>query len=289
MIRFAAAGLFRRLRHFLLHNRWGGQTLICLYISLISGILLTIQYDVRTPYYATATIELVIPYGSFWRALHYYSSQAFFLLLLAHITAVLCTREDLPARPGWIRLSASLPIAVLLLFTGYVLRADATGEAAGRIAENICLSIPVAGAWLNDMLFDITRSGIRKPYLHHLIGFVALGAFSIWPHLRRYPVSWCQHGLLILFLLTISALVPAPLEPERFGLLHIAGPWFFLGLQELLRYLHPFAAGVLVPIIPVLVLFFLPKQHQYRFWGYALLLLWLLVYAILTWISLARI
>ena len=267
--------LINRAKQLLIDNRWGGQALISLYISLISGIIIALQYDPHSPYYSTATLELIVPYGRFWRALHYYSSQAFFLLLLGHVAAILCKKQEILSRASWIRLCASFPIAALLLFTGYVLRGDATGEAAGLIAENICLSVPIAGPWLNDLLFDITESGLRKVYLHHLIGFVALGAYSLWPHLRRYSAFWHNHSVLIVCVLAASVFLTTPMEPERFGLLHIAGPWFFLGLQELLRYLATFIAGVVAPCIPVALLFFLPQQSENRKGAYALLILWL--------------
>ncbi len=134
--------------------------------------------------------------------------------------------------------------ALLLLFTGYVLRGDATGEAAGAIAEHICLSIPLVGGLINDLFFDLADSGVRKVYLHHVIGLVVLGGMAAWPHLAplhrlklaQPPVARAGHG-------GVSAVFAAPVEPERFGLLFIAGPWFFLGLQELLRYLPPLSPG----------------------------------------------
>lgn len=276
------------ISRFLLNNRWGGQCLISLYISLLSGIILALQYDAGTPFYSTLTIELVAPYGAFWRALHYYSSQAFFLLLLAHLFAILFKQETINERSGWIRLCSSVPAAVLLLFTGYVLRGDATGEAAGLIAENICLSIPLMGEWVNDLLFDITDSGMRKVYMHHLIGLVALGAFTIWPHLKKYPALWRNHPLLTAGTLLISIFLTAPVEPEKIGLLYIAGPWFFLGLQELLRYLPIFVAGVITPLVPIMLLYLLPKGREGRspfYWGLGF---WLLCYGVLTILAYAR-
>ncbi len=144
-----------RLGRLLLDNRWGGQALVCLEVSVLSGILLALQYNVAEPYYSTSTIELVIPYGSFWRALHYYSSQGFLLLLLCHLAVVLWKGEQTYARPAWVRLTATVPVALLLMFTGYVLRGDATGEAAGAIAEHIARSIPLLGDLLNQLLFDV--------------------------------------------------------------------------------------------------------------------------------------
>lgn len=268
---------------------WGGGSLISLFLSVLSGIVIALQYDPSEPFYSTAAIELVVPYGSFWRGLHYYSSQAFFLLLLAHLAVVLWVNEARYPRGAWIRLCATLPCAVLLLFTGYVLRGDATGEAAGAIAEHICLSVPLIGPQLNDLLFDLADSGLRKVYAHHVIGLVVLGGMAAWPHLRRYTARWRNHLLLVLLTVLVSALVPVPMEPNRFGLLFIAGPWFFLGLQELLRFWHPFAAGVFVPLLPLLPLFWLPQRSRSRAAALLAIGLWLLAYAVLTAFCLQRI
>jgi len=267
---------------------WGGGTLVSLYLSIVSGIVVALQFNGAEPFYATTTIELVVPYGSFWRALHYYSSQGFFLLLLVHLGVELGKNEMNYPRGAWIRLCATLPCGLLLLFTGYVLRGDATGEAAGAIAEHICLAVPLIGPALNDLLFDLADSGVTKVYVHHLIGLVVLGGMAAWPHLRRYTARWRDHLVLILVTIALSVLLTAPIEPNRFGLVFIAGPWFFLGLQELLRSLSPFIAGVVTPLLPLGLLFWLPKTKPAR--GYALLaiLLWLLAYGVLTFLCLER-
>jgi ubiquinol-cytochrome c reductase cytochrome b subunit len=269
--------------------RWGGHTLISLYISVLSGIVLALQYNIRDPFYSTATIELVVPFGSFWRALHYYSSQAFFLLLLCHVAAILWENDYSFKRSSWLRLTASVPIALLLLFTGYILRGDATGEAAGAIAEHITLAIPLLGQPLNDILFDISRVGVNKVYANHLIGLMTLGGFCIWPHLRRYTASWPNHLLLVLILLVLSTVLTTPMEPDRIGLLHIAGPWFFLGLQELLRYLPAFWAGIVVPATLVYALLFFPTVIRLRRRYLLFILAWMAIYSVLTYISYSRI
>ncbi len=269
--------------------RWGGASLISLFLSVVSGIVIALQYDLGEPFYSTSTIELVVPYGSFWRALHYYSSQAFFLLLMAHLAVVLWQNEAKYQRTAWVRLCATLPCALLLLFTGYVLRGDATGEAAGAIASHICLSIPLVGGALNDLLFDLGDSGARKVYVQHVIGLVVLGGIAAWPHLRRYTARWRNHLVLVLLTALLSALIAAPIEPDRPGLLFIAGPWFFLGLQELLRYLPAFLAGVVFPLIPLLLLFLLPTADPARRRWLLAILLWLLACTALTWLCLERI
>ncbi|PIE56274.1 MAG: hypothetical protein CSA34_05175 [Desulfobulbus propionicus] len=275
------------LRTVVLNNRWGGQAGVCLFISVLSGIVVALQYDPATPFYSTAAIELIVPYGSFWRSLHYYSSQLFLFLLIGHTWAVIWKGDHNLKRSHWIRLTSSLPVTILLLFTGYVLRGDATGEAAGNIAENICLSIPLLGEALNELFFDTTATGMRKVYVHHLIGFMVLGGWTVWPHLKKYPIRWHSHPVLTLVVTGLCVVIAAPMEPDRVGLTFIGGPWFFLGLQELLFYLPTFIAGVVAPMLLVIALFSLPfdRENQRRWlWGMALwaggyLVLSLLCYA----------
>jgi ubiquinol-cytochrome c reductase cytochrome b subunit len=268
--------------------RWGGSSLISLYLSLISGIVVALQYNPAEPFYSTATIELVSPFGSFWRALHYFASQAFLLLLLCHFTAVTWENTHYYSRATWVRLSLSLPVAVLLLFTGYILRDDATGEAAGLIAENIMLSAPVVGSWLNDLLLAVTRSGVKRVYANHLAGLMLLGTWCVWPHIRRYTARWRDHLLLVFLISILSVFVAAPMEPQRFGLVHIAGPWFFLGLQEALRYTYPFWAGIVFPALLLTVVLNLPNKGRRRQVYLVGIGTWLLIYAALTVVSALR-
>ncbi len=277
-----------KIIQFVIHGRWGGRTLICLYISILSGLVLALQYNPADHFYSTATIELIVPYGSFWRSLHYYSSQAFFLLLLWHLITAIAREKDIPTGNQWIRLTACIPIGLLLMFTGYVLRGDATGEAAGAIAEHITLSIPLLGKPINSLLFELSTSGVRKVYANHLIGLMVLGAIAVWPHLRKYTSSFHRHMPLTLAVFTTAVFCSAPMEPERFGLTHIAGPWFFLGLQEMLRYIPPFPAGVLIPSSLLLAVFLLPTGGKWRKITLFCMSLCLFAYTILSIISYGR-
>jgi ubiquinol-cytochrome c reductase cytochrome b subunit len=278
------------VRNRLLTARWGGHALISLYVSVLSGLVLGLQYNPAEPFHSTATIQISAPFGFFWRSLHYYSSQAFFLLLLIHLVSVIWENSVPFSRAAWLRLSAVVPVSLLLLFTGYILRDDATGAAAGAIAENIVLSIPLFGRPLNKLLFDVSAAGVQKVYLHHLAGLMLLGGFCLWPHLKRYSALWRNHVLLVLLLLG-TAVHPdrsAPLEPERFGLLHIGGPWFFLGLQELLRLMPAFWAGVAAPAVLTIMLLLLPPAGRARQRILALLTAGMTGYAVLSLVGWAR-
>ncbi len=284
--------MVERLHNTLFSIRWGGHALISLYISVLSGLIVGLQYNVTEPFYSTATIELIVPFGSFWRSLHYCSSQAFMLLLLVHLALILWQKDSSLAysftQGAWLRLSASVPVALFLLFTGYILRGDATGEAAGAIAENILLAVPLLGSLLNKLLFDGSVAGVQKVYLNHLIGLMVVGGFCVWPHLRRYTASWRNHLPLALLLLLISPVLKTPLERDHFGLLHINGPWFFLGLQELLRYIPVFWAGIFVPAIFVGALLLLPPEGTARRRTLWFMGAWLAFYIVLSVLGFRR-
>lgn len=82
---------------------------------------------------------------------------------------------------------------------------------------------------------------------------------NVWPHLMAAEFVAL---LVVLILITVfSAVVDAPLRqlanfnqtpnPSK-------APWYFLGLQELLRYFHPQVAGVTIPTVIIIGLFAAP-------------------------------
>jgi ubiquinol-cytochrome c reductase cytochrome b subunit len=267
--------------------RWGEYSLLALYISVLSGVLVALQYDPATPFYSVSTLDLLVPFGAYLRSLHFYSSQLFFLLCIFHLIAIFDKAQEM-SHKQWALLSLSIPVALLILFTGYVLRADATGFSAGMIAESILLAIPGIGQNLNDLFFSITDNGMKRIYVNHIIAFALLWGWMVWGHVKKYRVSFNRNILLTTLVLSFSLFVAAPFEPDHLGVTHIAGPWFFLGLQELLRYFHPLLAGFLFPLIILVALVFLRKTNKtYRYALYCVTG-WLILYTILTCIALTR-
>ena len=276
------------MKQILLETKWGALSLVALYVSILSGVVLALQYDAAHPFYSVSSLDLLIPFGIFWRSLHFYSSQIFFLLAAVHLVVILYGPGERLSLKKWLWLIAGMPVALLLLFTGYVLRADATGESAGLIAENICLSIPVIGNMFNSLLFAVVEEGMKRVYANHVIGLVVLWVIFTWDHLRRYRVSVAEHDWFVLGILTFALIVPAPMEPTRMGVFHIAGPWFFLGLQELLRYLPSFVAGVMVPMVFMVSLGFLQKNHDWGGSARVFAGIWLILYGGITLVALGR-
>ena len=265
--------------------KWGEWSLISLYISLISGIIVGIHYSPAEPFDSASALDILVPYGAFFRSLHFYSSQFFFLFAVIHYIAAFDSAQNY-SKKNFSYLILCFPCILMLLFTGYVLRGDATGFSAGMIAEHIVETIPFFGPALNNILFSITGHGMDRVYLHHVISFDLLFLFLAWEHLHRYRARPSAHLLFICAILLFSLVIAAPIDPDTLGLLYITGPWFFLGLQELLRYLSPFIAGVLVPASLIAARVLLRKDFRWYRQTLVFLICWLGGYLVLTILAL---
>lgn len=282
MIRYS-----KKIKEEVLNFRWGAYSITALYLSLLSGVIVSLQYDPATPYYSTNSIDVMVPYGKFWRSLHFYSSQIFFLLSLVHLFVLIAKKRHwkIPAR-NWSLLVGSLAVSLLVLFTGYILRGDATGSFAGIIAENIILSVPLFGDGLNSLLFSIGEVGMRRVYSNHMVGLCLLWLFMSWNHIRFYTISWSSNAGFSLVVLLFCVWFDAPMEPEKIGVFQVNGPWFFIGLQETLRYIQPFWAGIVFPASLVVALFFMNRGGVVEKMSRYFVLGWLTIYLCLTMLGL---
>jgi menaquinol-cytochrome c reductase cytochrome b/c subunit len=82
---------------------------------------------------------------------------------------------------------------------------------------------------------------------------------NVWPHLMA--AEFVSLLVVTAVLTFFSVAVDAPLrELANFNQTPnpSKAPWYFLGLQELLRYLHPQVAGVTIPTVIIIALFAWP-------------------------------
>jgi len=80
-----------------------------------------------------------------------------------------------------------------------------------------------------------------------------------WPHLLT--IEFMAATLMSVFLLIMGLIMNAPLEDLANGNVTPAvakAPWYFLGLQELLKMFHPMVAGVTIPGVALGVLAITP-------------------------------
>lgn len=225
-------------------------------------------------------MEAKVPFGKFFRNLHYWSSQWALIFTSLHLFDSLYRRIFLyKSFWNWDFLIFSWVATLFVTFTGYILRADETGELAGAIAENLLKSVPVIGTFLNTLFFSITEVGLYRVFLSHFfISFILLLGLFIF-HFSWKKVWKIENILWSLPSLIFSFLIYRPLNPYQ-GF-QAKGPWFFLGAQELLKFLSPLYVFffLVIPIVILLIFPFIPSKF---FWLNLILYLWIIFYFFLT-------
>ncbi len=224
--------------------------LSALILCLASGIVLVFYYrPIGNVYRNVEEITTLVPYGWFFRQLHYGSGQVFVILMLLHtLDHFVRKRYRMYALREWISLIVSLSLCFYTLFTGFVLKGDQEGVFAGRIFMNILETIPVAGRTVARLFIVPGQGFFFLPYLYHcfflplLIIYLMRGHIREWLPDQRFLVS----GGIGLFLYALFVKPVVDIPPEASAAL-VKGPWFFWGIQTLLKVLPPLLAGLIIP------------------------------------------
>ena len=272
----------------------GGLALFLMFILLVTGILETFYY-IPTPTEAgnsIQTLTFLVPYGGLVRNLHYWSAQFLVIITVIHLLRVILTGAfGPPRRFNFLLGMGLLVLAILLDFTGYVLRWDEGIRWALVTGTNLVKSIPLAGNALYRMLVGGAQPGpatLIRFFGWHIFGLSAAAVILVvWhifrirrdggiavppPPLRedqarisrfvlvRREVLAMLVALAVLFL--ISTFVPAPLaapiNSSTPAINSARAPWFFLWVQEMLKLGNPFLWGVVVPLATLLLVSLIP-------------------------------
>ena len=230
-------------------------------IALVTGAFLAFHYrpwgDV---FRGVSHLTGVIPYGSFLRTLHYLSGQCFLVFTLAHALEFLYKGRYENAPPkAWGKLILLLSVAFLLLFTGFILKGDKEGIHAASVMYYLVQEVPLIGGAVARLLLRPGEELFLLPYLYHVIVLPLLVLFFLSQHRKRI-LPRGDLGWPLLALLSCLALVyriPPDIPPHT-EMATPAGPWFFQGVQFLLRYAPPLLVGVLWPLLPLGLMAALP-------------------------------
>ncbi len=207
-------------------------------ITVVSGILLAVPYDVRHAYESVALLTLVNPSANYLRNIHYWSAQLVLILTVIHIWDHLRQSSERRVPPGvWARLTLSIPLVAFVMVSGFMLKGDGDGVQAWRIISTATASLPVIGRALSALLFG-TGSDPQVLYIHH----VATASIFLWLLVAEHARAVWPRPVVTLITFAPVALVALVLSPGLHDGLNpiMKGPWYFLGLQEALHWLsHP--------------------------------------------------
>jgi quinol-cytochrome oxidoreductase complex cytochrome b subunit len=272
----------------------GGLALFLGLVLLVTG-LLEMFYYIPSPEQASTSIQTItflVPYGGLVRNLHFWSAQFLVIVTLVHLFRVILTGAYAPPRRlNYLLGMGLLVLAVLLDFTGYVLRWDQGIHWALITGTNLVRSIPFVGVPLYTLLVGGAQPGpatLIRFYAWHIFGLSLAACILVAWHIFRIrrdggiavppPAFRLDHIRISRFelvrrevfamllagsaLLLLATFAPAPLAPAFTAaspVLETArAPWFFLWVQQMLKLGSPFIWGVLVPLAVLLLFSLLP-------------------------------
>lgn len=245
------------LKKFFYLNTYGWIAIAGMLICSLSGILLAIPFDIQQPYHSIALILLTNPAASFFRNIHFWSAQIFFIFTTLHIYDHLkrSTEDKIPSRGIWFRLTLSLAFVGYVMISGFILKADSDSLQARRILSALIESIPYAGKMLNATFLGQSENW-QILYLHHIATATIIIFVGIYDHVKTI---WVNLRTFIICAIAVSIL--ALLFRAPFGTINdpvMKGPWYFVGIQELLHWISYPWIIVLAFITLLILLYFLP-------------------------------
>lgn len=246
-------------------------------VSMISGVIIVFVYYPSNAYDSMQKINYIIPFGSFFRQLHYFSSEAFLVTLIVHIAFELYKKDIKISFSSWTYSVVALFAVFILMFTGFVLKADQSANAAAQVAFSLISDTPFLDNFLP--LFKDTQVFYWKFFIWHIVFLPLLLAFGVYKHVRKVSVDirYFTIALAISLLLALAIDMPKDIALEL-QVDYIQGPWFFWGAEKLLELSWSSLAVNIVLVIPFLLLLILPS-FKYKNILKSLLFIWIVLYA----------
>lgn len=247
----------KRIGKFLQFDTAGWVATASLILCALSGILLAVPYDFTRARQSLTEMLLFNPAGTLVRNFHYWSAQSFFIFSILHVYDHFSksTETNVRNRRTWFILTLVLVFMGYEMISGFILKGDAAGLQARRILSSMFETIPFAGKLLSSV-FTGMGDNAQVVYIQHVATGTIFLFVAVYEHVRTI---WPKRkSLLILFaiFLLVSFFLRAPLGPVEST--DVKGPWFFVGIQELLQLTsHPVYVVILI-LIFLITFYFLP-------------------------------
>ncbi len=243
-----------------LFNHWnrvlpafGVISLAAFLVAIGSGVGVTLAYDIRDPFRSLQVLLLSNPSAAFFRDIHYWSGQLLVIVTVFHVIEHLLKYNERKYKPmAWARIVALVPAILYIMLSGFMLKGDAEGELARRIFGSMLQVIPVLGSRLEFLLLG-PESDMQILYIHHVATVTLFVAVISYEHGKRIWPDWRATVLVTGSSILLSALFAAPLHHPGDQL--IKGPWYFVGLQEILHWSSE-PVWVVMGLLILLFLFF---------------------------------
>jgi len=242
------------------YDTYGAIASAAFMICAVSGIFLAIPYDITAPYESLGSLLILNPFAVFFRNTHYWSAQLFLIFTLLHIWDQLKQSGEKNVRSGvWFRLVISVLVVFFVMITGFILKADADAMQARLIMENLVRKVPLVGDLIAFSLLGTGKS-LQLVYVHHIATATIFLVFIIIEHSRTIWGKRTTFLYTLLFVSVLSFFFQAPLH-DSIGRV-MKGPWYFVGLQEILHWLSSPGLSLIIIFGLLLILYLIPKISE---------------------------
>jgi hypothetical protein len=219
----------------LLFDTFGDMASSSLVICTVSGVFLAIPYDVGDPYYSVSSMMIFNGPVMFIRNLHYWSAQLFLVFTLAHFFDHFIRKTERKLkRYQWILLIFTIGVSFYAMLSGFILKGDPDGMQAHRILSSLLTAIPRIGEELKYSLLG-SETDLHLVYVHHMATATVIIVIMTYNHAKRVFPGYFRFFILLFITLLFSFLLQAPLHDGYSQVMK--GPWYFLGLQEILHWM----------------------------------------------------
>lgn len=261
---------------------WGGISLFCFLIQVVTGVLLMVYYRPGPESYESVRqITYEIHFGWLIRSVHNWSATIFLLSVLVHMFSVFFMKAYRgPREVGWWSGIALLLLGLTFGFSGYLLPMDEIAYFATKVGLEVPNTIPVVGPTIANLLrggLEVSEFTVQRFFALHAvilpILYLPLLALHLWlvqkhgnalppseevkPVEKRKSMPFFPNFLakdLAMWLITLNAiallaaLIPWQLGPQADSLKPapegIKPEWYFMSQFSMLKILGNIFPGL---------------------------------------------
>jgi cytochrome b6 len=262
---------------------WGGISLMCFLVQLVTGILLMIYYKPGPDAYnSVRALTYDIDFGWLIRSAHSWSATIFLLSVFIHMFSVYFMKAyKKPREFGWWSGMVLLIFGLLFGFSGYLLPMDELSFTATKVGLAIPENIPLVGHGIANLMrggLEVSEITVQRFFAWHAVVlpllYLPLLMFHLWlvqkhgnaippseeavPVEKRKTIPFFPNFLmkdLALWLVTLNAIaLMASLFPPDLGkMADPLGPapvgvhpeWYFMSSFETLKLIGKVISGTL--------------------------------------------
>jgi ubiquinol-cytochrome c reductase cytochrome b subunit len=259
---------------------WGEITLSALLVALLSGAMLIPLIPAGSEAFSSLSQLAGLSSGHLLHSVHSYSGDLFLFGMAMHVWEYLYKKVHRAYRlPDWMWLVLLGVVSVLVVFSGFLSIGSKESGSAIAIFRGIAGQLSVPGETINRFLFGGTHG--TAIYVHHASTFTMLTVVLTYVHIRRIKPERYTFFYSLAILLVLSMAVPAFIGHTPDSVIEVVkGPWYFIGLQEMLSWLPVWLAGIVIPLGFTVLFLLLPLSAKADKQVLVLLTLLLLFYLI---------